>query len=124
LNEKELTVTELKIKPDHIASLVDFIHDGKISSKQAKEVFAQMLETSEMPEQIIKAKGMEQVSDTGAIAAIVDSVIAENPKAVEDFKSGKTNVLGWLTGQVMKKSGGKANPGTATALVKEKLSSL
>ena len=59
-----------------------------------------------------------------AIAAIVDSVIAENPKAVEDFKSGKTNVLGWLTGQVMKKSAGKANPGTATALVKEKLSSL
>ena len=124
LNEKELTVSEIKIKPDHIAELVNSIHDGKISGKQAKEVFAEMLESGEMPSAIIKAKGMEQVSDTSAIAAIVDSVIAENPKAVEDFKNGKTNVLGWLTGQVMKKSAGKANPGTATALVKEKLSSL
>ena len=119
-----LSVSEIKIKPDHIAELVNAIHDGKISGKQAKEVFAEMLESGEMPAAIIKAKGMEQVSDTSAIAAIVDSVIAENPKAVEDFKSGKTNVLGWLTGQVMKKSAGKANPGTATALVKEKLSSL
>ena len=123
LNEKELNVSQIKIKPEHIAELVDSIHDGKISSKQAKEVFAQMLETGEMPSAIIKAKGMEQVSDTGAIATMVDQVIAENPKAVEDFKNGKTNVLGWLTGQVMKKSGGKANPASATALVKEKLSS-
>lgn len=123
LNEKELNVSQIKIKPEHIAELVDSIHDGKISSKQAKEVFAQMLETGEMPSAIIKAKGMEQVSDTDAIAAMVDQVIAENPKAVEDFKNGKTNVLGWLTGQVMKKSGGKANPASATALVKEKLSS-
>ena len=124
LNEKDMTIQQLEITPLHIASLVDFIHDGKISSKQAKEVFAEMLVSSSMPAEIIKARGMEQVSDTAAIEAFVDEVLKENPKAVEDFKSGKTNVLGWLTGQVMKKSGGKANPASATALVKAKLSTL
>ena len=119
-----MTIQQLEITPLHIASLVDFIHDGKISSKQAKEVFAEMLVSSSMPAEIIKARGMEQVSDTAAIEAFVDEVLKENPKAVEDFKSGKTNVLGWLTGQVMKKSGGKANPASATALVKAKLSTL
>lgn len=124
LNEQELAISQLKIGPRHIASLVDVVQEGTISSKQAKEVFAEMLESAAMPEEIIKSKGMEQVSDMGAIEALVDQVIAENPKAVEDFKNGKTNVLGWLTGQVMKKSAGKANPASATALVKEKLSAL
>lgn len=124
LKEKDETVEDLDITPEHIASLVDFIHDGKISGKQGKEVFSFMLETSKLPAEIIKERGMEQVSDAGAIEAFVEEVIKENPKAVEDFKNGKTNVLGWLTGQVMKKSGGKANPASATALVKEKLSSL
>lgn len=124
LNEQELTISQLKISPKHIASLVDVVQEGKISSKQAKDVFAEMLETGSLPTEVIKAKGMEQVSDMGAIEALVDEVIAENPKAVEDFKNGKTNVLGWLTGQVMKKSAGKANPASATALVKDKLSAL
>ena len=124
LKEQELTVSQLKIGPGHIASLVDAVQEGRITSKQAKEVFAEMLESAALPADIIKARGMEQVSDMGAIEALVEQVIAENPKAVEDFKGGKTNVLGWLTGQVMKKSAGKANPATATALVKEKLSAL
>ena len=124
LKEQELTVSQLKIGPDHIASLVDAVQEGRITSKQAKEVFAEMLESAALPADIIKARGMEQVSDMGAIEALVEQVIAENPRAVEDFKGGKTNVLGWLTGQVMKKSAGKANPASATALVKEKLSAL
>ena len=124
LKEQELTVSQLKIGPGHIASLVDAVQEGRITSKQAKEVFAEMLESAALPADIIKARGMEQVSDMGAIEALVEQVIAENPRAVEDFKGGKTNVLGWLTGQVMKKSAGKANPASATALVKEKLSAL
>lgn len=124
LNEQELTVSQLKIGPGHIAALVDAVQEGRITSKQAKDVFAEMLESAAMPADIIKARGMEQVSDRGAIEELVDQVIAENPKAVADFKGGKTNVLGWLTGQVMKKSAGKANPASATALVKEKLSVL
>ena len=72
----------------------------------------------------LKEEGMEVVSDNNAIEAIVDKVIASNEKAVSDFKSGKTNVLGWLVGQVMKESHGKANPGMAKELVEKKLSAL
>ena len=81
--------------------------EGRISSAQGKIVFAKMLQTNKMPDEIIKEEHLEVVSDTGAIEAVVDKVIAANPKAVEDFKKGKTNVIGFLTGQVMKESKGK-----------------
>ena len=83
-----------------------------------------MLETNKLPSVIIKENGMEIVSDAGEIEKIVDAVIAGNPKAVADYKGGKTNVIGWLMGQVMKQSQGKANPKQATALVTEKLQKL
>ena len=124
LNEKNITISEVNIKPAHITELVNAIADKKITSAQGKEVFAKMLESGKMPAEIIKDEGMESVSDTGAIEAIVDQVIADNPKAVADFKGGKTNVVGWLMGQVMKASKGKANPGVATKLVTEKLAKL
>ena len=124
LNEKNITIGEINIKPTHITELVNAIADKKITSAQGKEVFAKMLESGKMPSVIIKEEGMESVSDAGAIEAIVDQVIADNPKAVSDYKGGKTNVVGWLMGQVMKASKGKANPGVATKLVTEKLSKL
>ena len=83
-----------------------------------------MLETNALPSEIIKEKGFEVVSDSGAIEKIVDEVIQNNPKAIEYFKKGKTNVVGWLMGQVMKASQGKANPGEATKLINQKLSTL
>ena len=83
-----------------------------------------MLENNKLPSEIIKEKGMEVVSDAGAIESIVDKVINDNPKAIEDFKKGKTNVVGWLMGQVMKESRGKANPAQATKMINEKLSKL
>ena len=95
-----------------------------ITSKQGKEVFAEMLASNKMPSAIIKEKGMEVVSDAGAIEKIVQDVIAANPKAVEDYKGGKTNVVGWLMGQVMKMSQGKANPKQATELLQKALASL
>ncbi len=124
LNEKNETINDVSITPQHISALVNAIDEGKISSAQGKLVFAKMLETNKMPDVIIKEEGMEVVSDTGAIDAIVDKVIASNPKAVEDFKGGKTNVVGWLTGQVMKESKGKANPKMASELVNKKLAAL
>ena len=81
-----------------------------------------MLATKKLPSEIIKEEGMEQVNDTGAIEKIVESVLAANPQAVADFKGGKTNALGWLMGQVMKASHGKANPKQATELLKQRLS--
>ena len=114
----------MNIKPAHITELVNAIADKKITSAQGKTVFAKMLESGKMPAEIIKAEGMESVSDSGEIEKIVDQVIADNPKAVADYKGGKTNVVGWLMGQVMKASKGKANPGVATKLLNEKMSKL
>jgi aspartyl-tRNA(Asn)/glutamyl-tRNA(Gln) amidotransferase subunit B len=124
LNEKNQTISDVSLTPKHITELVNAIEDKKITSAQGKTVFAKMLETGKMPAEIIKAEGMETVNDEGAIEAIVDKVIAANPKAVADFKGGKTNVVGWLMGQVMKESYGKAAPAVATKLVQEKLSLL
>ena len=124
LNEQKKTINDVSITPAHITELVNAIADKKISNAQGKIVFAKMLETNKMPAQIIKEEGMETVQDASAIEGIVDKVIAENPKAVADYKSGKTNVVGWLMGQVMKASGGKVNPKTATELVAKKLSSI
>ncbi|MCQ2577781.1 MAG: Asp-tRNA(Asn)/Glu-tRNA(Gln) amidotransferase subunit GatB [Treponema sp.] len=124
LNENKQTIEDTSLTPAHIAELADALEANKITSKQGKEVFAEMLSTNKMPSVIIKEKGMEIVSDSGAIEGFVDQVIAANPKAIEDFKGGKTNVIGWLMGQVMKLSAGKANPKEATKLLTEKLSKL
>ncbi|WP_318662636.1 Asp-tRNA(Asn)/Glu-tRNA(Gln) amidotransferase subunit GatB [Treponema sp.] len=124
LNEEKKTITDIALTPKHITELADALEEKKITSKQGKEVFAEMLSSNKLPSEIIKEKGMEVVSDAGAIEKIVDEVIAANPKAVADFKSGKTNVIGWLMGQVMKASQGKANPKQATELVTKKLSQL
>ena len=97
----------MEITPKHIAELSNAMAENKITSKQGKDVFAEMMETAKLPSKIIEEKGMVVVSDTGAIENFVKEVIAENPKAIADYKNGKTNVVGWLMGQVMKKSGGK-----------------
>lgn len=121
LNEKNETIDDIAITPRHIAQLANALESDSITSKQGKEVFSQMLETNELPADIIKARGMEVTSDKGEIEKIVDEVFATNPKAIEDFKGGKTNVEAWLMGQVMKASKGKANPKEAGALVAKKL---
>jgi aspartyl-tRNA(Asn)/glutamyl-tRNA(Gln) amidotransferase subunit B len=124
LNEKKITIEDVSITPKHITELVNAIADKKISNAQGKIVFTKMLENGKMPLEIIKAEGMESVSDTGAIDAIVAKVVADNPKAVADYKGGKTNVVGWLMGQVMKASGGKVNPKVATELVQKHLANV
>ncbi len=124
LNDRNSGLEDLKITPSHIAALVNAVADGIITSRQAKDVFAEMLESGAMPESIIKARGMAQVSDLSAIEKIVDEVLAANPQALEDWKKGKTNVSGWLCGQVMKLSKGQANPATATALVQKRLADI
>lgn len=122
LNEKQETIDSVSITPLHIAELADALESDTITSKQGKVVFEKMLVTKKLPSEIIKEEGMEQVNDTGAIEKIVESVLAANPQAVADFKNGKTNALGWLMGQVMKESHGKANPKQATELLKQRLS--
>ena len=124
LNEKEIGIDDINITPKHIASLVNAVADKKITGKQAKEVFSCMIESGKMPDDIIKEKGMEVVSDSAELSAFVAHVIKENAQAVADYKGGKTNVFGWLMGQIIKKSGGKATPAAAAALLKAELEKL
>ncbi len=121
LNETNSSLSDLKFGPEAIAELVNVIEEGKITSKQAKDVFAEMIACGKKPSAVIAEKGMEQVSDSSFIEKIVEEVFAENAEAVQDWKNGKTNVAGWLMGQVMKKSGGKANPKQAADLVNKRL---
>jgi aspartyl-tRNA(Asn)/glutamyl-tRNA(Gln) amidotransferase subunit B len=101
--------------------LVSLIAKGEISGKIAKEVFPKMYSGGEAPSVIIEREGLKQISDTGAIAKIVDDVLAANPKQVEQYKSGKTSVIGFLVGQVMKASRGQANPQLVNDLLRERL---
>ena len=104
-----------------LGELVGLIAKGEISGKLAKEIFAKMCETGDPARVIMDREGLKQISDSGALEAIVAEVLAANPKQVEQYKSGKTAVAGFLVGQVMKASKGQANPAAVNALLKEKL---
>ncbi len=118
---KEKQVNELNFNATQISELVKMIDDETISSKIAKQVFEEMVKTGENPNQIVEAKGLVQISDPAVISPIIDEVIAKNPDNVEKFKAGNTNLLGFFVGQVLKATGGKANPKVVNELVSEKL---
>jgi aspartyl-tRNA(Asn)/glutamyl-tRNA(Gln) amidotransferase subunit B len=120
--DDEAALASSPVSPAHLAGLVRLIDDGTISGKIAKDVFARMLASAEEPATIVQREGLTQVADAGALAALVDQAIAGNPKAVADFKAGKTAASKAFVGQVMKASGGKANPAMVDRLVQEKLS--
>ena len=109
------------VTPEHLGELIALVNSGEISGKIAKDVFAKMYSTGDAPKAIVEREGLKQISDTGALARIVDEVIANSPKQVEQYKSGKTTVIGYLVGQVMKASKGQANPQAVNELIKEKL---
>lgn len=106
---------------EQLIQLSQMVADNKLSSTAAKEVLAELLKTGEDPEKIAEAKNLLQVSDEGAIAEIVARVLADNPKAADDVKNGEMKAIGFLTGQVMKLSQGKANPALAQELIKKQL---
>jgi glutaminyl-tRNA synthetase len=118
---KEKQIDDLKFSAKQIAELVKMIDDETISSKIAKQVFEQMVESGENPTQIVKAKGLLQISDPSKILPIIDEVIAKNPDNVAKFKAGNTKLFGFFVGQVLKATGGKANPQVVNDLVAEKL---
>lgn len=121
LNNENKEIGEFQVTPDNLGQLTNLIKDGVLSSKLAKKVFTEMLKENKAPKQLVKDLGLEQVSDTGAIEKFVDEAIAENPQSVADFKAGKDRAIGFLVGQIMKKSHGKANPGMVQQLLKQKL---
>ena len=123
-NEKSGFVDEMRIiTPSDISELVDMIGENTINGKQAKEIFIKMLDGENgTPREIADKFGMKQMTDTGAIETIVDEVIAANPSQVEQYKSGKVGLLGFFVGNVMKKTGGTANPAVVNEILRKKLS--
>ncbi|BBE31203.1 aspartyl/glutamyl-tRNA(Asn/Gln) amidotransferase subunit B [Tepiditoga spiralis] len=121
MKEKNDNIFNLKLKPDHYLELKTLIESGKISTKIAKEIFPEMYDTGKMPSEIVKEKGLEQIDDDSMLYDLVEKLISENPKNVEKYKSGKTNIAGFFVGQVMKQTKGKANPAKLNNIVKELL---
>ncbi len=121
LNANKLSLEQSPVTPEMIGELVDLIAQNVISGKIAKDVFAYMWQSREMPSKIVEEKGLKQVTDTGAVEKIVDEVLAQNPDNLNAYKAGKTNLFGWFVGQVMKASKGAANPGLVNELLKKKL---
>lgn len=121
LNKKRLDIAHSPVSAENLGALVELINKEVISGKIAKDVFEIMSETGESPEKIVEEKGLKQVTDTAAIEAIIDQVIASNPDNVTAYKNGKTNLAGWFVGQTLKLSQGKANPAIVNQLVKQKL---
>ncbi|MEE8410523.1 MAG: Asp-tRNA(Asn)/Glu-tRNA(Gln) amidotransferase GatCAB subunit B, partial [Myxococcota bacterium] len=119
---KDRTIGELPITPEALAELVALIDDGTISGKIAKDVFAELIAGGGSPRAIVKAKGLEQVTDTGSIEPVIDQVLADNPDSVKSFKAGKTKAIGFLVGQVLQATQGKANPSLVNEILRQKLS--
>ncbi len=120
LNKNGQAIENSALTPEHLAAFVGLIDDGRISSKQAKELLDDLMAGKD-PVQAAKDRGLEQVSDAGAIEAIIAQVLDANPQAIADYAAGKNKAVGFLVGQVMKASAGKANPGMVNGLIQEML---
>ena len=121
LNETELKIEDVPVKPVMIKELIDLIDNKTISSKQAKEVFADMIESGKMPNEIIKEKGMMQITDDSAIKDVIMEVLKENDAQAREYNPEKTRMIDFFVGQVMKKTRGKANPAKTMEMLREEL---
>lgn len=121
LNEAKLEVSKSPILAESLGEMILMIDAKEISGKMAKEVFSEMWKTAKSPKEIVKSKGMAQITDTSAIEKIVDDVLAQSAQAVADYRGGKTKLFGFFVGQVMKASKGQANPDMVNEILKKKL---
>jgi aspartyl-tRNA(Asn)/glutamyl-tRNA(Gln) amidotransferase subunit B len=121
LNQAEKSIAQSPIKPQQLGQMISMIDKGTISGKIAKTVFAEMWATGKEPEQIVKDKGLVQISDSGAIEKIIDEVLAANASQVADYRGGRTKLFGFFVGAVMKASKGQANPDLVNQLLIDKL---
>ncbi len=120
LNDKQVDLQDTKLTPANLAGMVKLIEDGTISSKMAKKVFKGILDGEE-PNAYAKEHGLVQLSDPAQLQPIVDEVLDNNEQSIEDFKNGKDRAVGYLMGQIMKQTRGKANPQVVTQLLMKSL---
>jgi aspartyl-tRNA(Asn)/glutamyl-tRNA(Gln) amidotransferase subunit B len=121
INKQKIDIGKFSIKPDMVAELLNLVKSGEISGRIAKDVFETMVSTGRSPMEIISEQGLTQISDDAFILEIIDRVIAANDENLKKYLSGKTPLFGFFVGQVMKETGGKANPGLVNKLLQEKL---
>jgi aspartyl-tRNA(Asn)/glutamyl-tRNA(Gln) amidotransferase subunit B len=122
LNRLGVAIEQSPVSADHLGALIDLIADGTISGRLAKEVFAEMVATGADPAAIVEAKGLRQVSDSGAIEAAIDAVLAAHADKVAEYRAGRDKLHGFFVGQIMRATQGKANPALVNELLKKKLS--
>jgi len=121
LNASGGRIADLKLSPGDLASLVRLVEEGQISAKSGKDILPELLASGGDPEALVKAKGLVQISDTSALVADIDAVLAENPKELADYRAGKTKLMGFFVGQIMRRTKGQANPAVVNQLLAEKL---
>ena len=121
MNENKVDIRNVGIPANSLASLINFLHEGSISGKIAKTVFEEMVQSGEDPATIIEARGLKQVSDEGALRRLLETLLANNPKQVKQYRTGKTQIKGFFVGQVMKETRGQANPQIVNQLLEELL---
>ena len=121
LKDRAMEAEELRFTPKHLADLILMAEKGEVNNQNAKKVFEKIFDEDVEPKAYVEANGLKTVEDTGMLESVVDKVLADNPKTVEEYHSGKTKVLGFLVGQVMKQMKGKANPASVNKMLMEKL---
>jgi aspartyl-tRNA(Asn)/glutamyl-tRNA(Gln) amidotransferase subunit B len=121
LNEKNWVLEDIVMKPESLGSLAQMLEEDVINSNVASELVGELVESGGDPEEIVEERGLKQISDEGALDAIITEVVEENADAVDDIRSGKEQAIGFLVGQVMQKSQGQANPGRAKEMLREEI---
>jgi aspartyl-tRNA(Asn)/glutamyl-tRNA(Gln) amidotransferase subunit B len=121
LNERHLEIEQSPIDPERLAALVRLVANGAISGPVAKQVFVRMCDGDDAPDEIVRREGLGRIDDRAAIEAAVDSVLHMHPSAVAEYRAGRTKAFGFLVGQAMKATGGKANPELVNAALKKAL---
>ena len=121
LKENHIEITDTKLTPENLVELIGLIEKGTISNNIGKQILIDMLQTGEKASAIVEKKGLSQITDVDAIRKMVEEVVANNPNQVEQYKSGKTNILGFFVEQIMKATKGRANPKTVNEILLELL---
>lgn len=122
LNQNNMEIEDCKVKPAGLADMLKLVKDGTISGKIAKTVFEEIFNTGKDPAAIVKEKGLVQISDEGSLAPLIDEIVNNNPKVVQDYLNGKEKAFGFFIGQIMKATRGQANPELVNTLLRERLS--
>ena len=121
INKNDLTIHELYLRPNMLKDLIELVSEAKISSKQGKEVLYRSLDEKKEPTKIVEEEGMKQIGGTDEILKVVTEVLDEQPQGIEQYKNGRTNIVDFLVGQVMKKTRGQANPAMARSMMIEEI---